>query len=91
MISRNEPPGVTLSIPAFTRVEWPVVITIIAILVACEVVWALEWSLREFKKYAATIVPALSKAAEREDHVGKYARVALKRFQFDRETTQAFK
>jgi hypothetical protein len=60
-------------------------------LVACEAVWALEWAPREFKKYADIVVPALRNAAERKDHVGKYATVALKRFQFEGDPTQAIK
>lgn len=52
-------------------------------LVACEAVWILEWSGREFRSYSNSIVPGLTRAAQRKDNVGGYARVALKRFQTD--------
>jgi hypothetical protein len=60
-------------------------------LVACEAVWALEWSPPEYRAYADSIVPALSKTAERNDNVGRYARVALKRFPSGGESPQAIK
>lgn len=50
-------------------------------LIACEAIWSLEWSPPEFKPYADKIVPALEKTAMRDDHVGRYAKVALKRFE----------
>jgi len=57
--------------------------------IACEAVWILEWSRKEFKNYADTIVPALKKAAQRKDYVGSYAKVAFQRFQFEGGPTQA--
>jgi len=60
-------------------------------LVACEAVWILEWSGREFGSYSNTVVPALTKAAKRKDNVGGYARTALRRFQFEGDLTQAIK
>jgi len=60
-------------------------------LVACHAVWILEWSGREFRSYSSTVVPALTKAAERKDNVGKYAKTALKRFQSEGDPTQAIK
>lgn len=60
-------------------------------LVACEAVWALEWSPKEFKSYAATIVPALTKTALRKDSVGGYAKVALKRWEPENASTQGEK
>lgn len=60
-------------------------------LIACEAVWALEWAPKEFKKHADTVVPALRKAAARKDNVGRYAAVALKRFQYEGDPTQAIK
>jgi HEAT repeat protein len=50
--------------------------------VACSAVWILEWP-NDFRKYADTIVPALTKAAQRTDAVAGYAKVALKRYQSD--------
>jgi HEAT repeat protein len=49
-------------------------------LVACQAVWALEWSGKEFAAYSNTIVPALSNAAQRKDNVGWYAKNALARW-----------
>jgi hypothetical protein len=49
-------------------------------LVACQAVWALEWSGKEFAAYSNTIVPALSNAAQRNDNVGRYAKNALGRW-----------
>jgi hypothetical protein len=49
--------------------------------VACEAVWILEWSGREFGSYSNTVLPALTKAAQRNDNVGGYAKIALRRFQ----------
>jgi hypothetical protein len=49
-------------------------------LVACQAVWVLEWSAREFQLYSNAIVPALSSAAQRKDNVGNYARNALARW-----------
>jgi hypothetical protein len=48
-------------------------------LVACSAVWALEHG-GQFEPYGKTVVPALTKAAERKDNVAGYARIALKRF-----------
>ncbi|TAK94804.1 MAG: HEAT repeat domain-containing protein [Verrucomicrobia bacterium] len=60
-------------------------------LVGCEAVWILEWSGREFRSYSNSVVPALAKAAERKDNVGRYAKVALKRFQSGGDPTKAIK
>jgi hypothetical protein len=49
-------------------------------LVACEAVWALEWSVKEFDTYSNRIVPALSSTAQHTDNVGKYAKTALARW-----------
>src|SRR6266446_7372439 len=43
-------------------------------LVACSALW----SLQRFKNHADTIIPALKKAAQREDIVGGWAKSALK-------------
>jgi HEAT repeat protein len=50
-------------------------------LVACQSVWSLEWSPKEYKSYAAAVIPALQKAAQRKDNVGGYAKAALKRWE----------
>lgn len=72
----------------------PVLIELLAstnTLVACEAVWVLEWSGKEFRSYVETIVPALTQAAQRKDNVAGYAKTALKRFQFAGDPTQAIK
>lgn len=60
-------------------------------LVACNAVWILEWSGREFRSYSNSIVPALTKAAERKDSVSGYAKRALGRFQSENVRAQAIK
>ncbi|MCX6928671.1 MAG: HEAT repeat domain-containing protein [Verrucomicrobia bacterium] len=52
-------------------------------LVACTAVWMLEALERggQLEPYVKTVIPALTKAAERKDSVAGYARFALKRFQ----------
>lgn len=50
-------------------------------LVACDAVWALEWAPEEFHAYSDTVIPALTRANERKDNVGGYARVALAKWQ----------
>ena len=43
-------------------------------LVACEAVWALQWS---FQEHAEQILPAMREAAQRKDNVGGYAKSAV--------------
>lgn len=47
--------------------------------IACEAVWSFEWSPKEFRNFDGIIIPALRQTAQRKDHVGRYAEVALKR------------
>jgi hypothetical protein len=49
-------------------------------LVACQAVWSLEWSPKEFDPHAEKIVAALTTTAERKDNPGGYAKSALKRW-----------
>lgn len=45
--------------------------------ILCEAIWALEWSPPEFRTQKDKVIPALEALASRQDHVGKYAQVAL--------------
>jgi hypothetical protein len=47
----------------------------------CEAVWALEWAPKEFHVHSKTVIPALRNATERKDSVGRYAKVALEKWE----------
>jgi hypothetical protein len=56
-------------------------------LVACSALW----SLQRFKNHADTIIPALKKAAQREDTVGGWAKRTLKPLESEADAKSAVK
>ncbi len=56
-------------------------------LVACTALW----SLQQFNNHADTIIPALRKAAQREDNVGGWAKQALKSLESEPDAKSAVK